>query len=163
MFNRNYLPVRVWAFAFLLLFSQSACRYYQVSPISINRIQQLDRKKVNLYLVDSENVLSNAWRLNNYSCRKKTISCIAAKLPAAEIKQVIQTNSKKAAQENGHNVYLYAKPALIAEIQKGDSIQIFEYQQLDRMIVVEPDIKKSINTSALVFLVIFLRLGGVFL
>ncbi|MDX2281180.1 MAG: hypothetical protein NW218_16450 [Saprospiraceae bacterium] len=163
MFNRNYLPIRVWAFAVILLFSQSACRFYQASPISINRIQQLDRKKVTLYLVDSENALSNAWRLNNYSCRKNTISCSAAKLPPEEIKQVIQTKSKKAAQENGKNVYLYAKPALVAEIQKGDSIQVFEYEQLDRMIVVEPDIRKSANTSALIVLVIFLRLGGVFL
>ena len=90
MITRKYAPLKFWTFAVILLFSQSACRFYKASPISINRIQQLDRKKVNLYLVDSENALSNAWRLNNYSCRKKTISCSAAKLPPAEIKQVIQ-------------------------------------------------------------------------
>lgn len=147
-----------WIFMLLMTFSQTACRFYQTAPISIHRVQELDVKKVQCFLVNDEQPLTDVWRLKRTSFKKRTVTCTAIKLPIEEAKNVVFVDSKNDARASQDNVYLFAKSELVAKLKRGDSLLVFDYQMLDRMQVVEPNFNKSINNSIVLVIGLSIRI-----
>jgi hypothetical protein len=159
MYNPKYLLILL-AFALQLL---SACKFYQLSPISIHRIQKLGKQKLDFYLVDGGNTLSNVWLMKHPSFKKKGITCTLTKLTPATAKNVVWLQSKKDAFDSKKNVYLYVNTEFAATLSPTDSLHNFDYHQLERMHCVELNSTKSITNSIGLIFVIALRFGGFFL
>jgi hypothetical protein len=138
----------------------SACMVYQLSPISIHRIQALSKQNLDFYLVDGGNTLNNVWLMKHPSFKKKGITCTLTKLKPEIAKSVVLVQSKKDAVDSRKNVYLFVNTEFAATLNPSDSLHNFDYHQLERMHCVELNTNKSITNSVGLILIIAMRFGG---
>jgi len=137
-----------------------ACRYYQISPISIHRVKELGKQHLDFYLVDGSNTLNNVWLMKHHSFKKNGISCSLTKVPPATAKEIVLIKSRKDAADSRNYVFLVAKPEFVAKMNPNDSLLKFDYQQLERIQCVEMNQTKSITHTIGLILVLALRFGG---
>jgi hypothetical protein len=135
------------------IFLQTGCLSYKHAPLSYRGVQQLKDKKVQLYLIDNENVLSEVWALKSYSFDKNEISCKIEHLDPSMARDVMLKETQKSARKKRNHVHLFATPALVQQLQAADSVT-FDYHLLDRVEVQELNIVLTIFKTVGVILLI---------
>jgi hypothetical protein len=135
------------------IFLQTGCLSYKHAPLSINSMQKLKDKKVQLYLIDNENVLSEVWALKSYRFDKNDISCKIEQLPPSKARDLMTLSSQKDAHQSRNDVRLYAKSSLVQQLKSTDSVT-FDYHLLERIEVTELDDDRTLGKTALKIFVI---------
>ena len=145
--------LRIMLLLVLGIFLQTGCLSYKHAPLSYRGVQQLKDKKVQLYLIDNENVLSEVWALKSYSFDKNEISCKIEHLDPSMARDVMLKETQKSARKKRNHVHLFATPALVQQLQAADSVT-FDYHLLDRVEVQELNIVLTIFKTVGVILLI---------
>lgn len=144
---------RIVLFLTLGIFLQTGCLSYKHASLSYRGVQQLKGKKVQLYLIDNENVLREVWALKSYRFDKNEISCKIEHLDSSVARDVMLKKTQKSARKKSNNVHLFATPALVQQLQAADSVT-FDYHLLDRVEVQKLNIVLTIFKTVGVILLI---------
>jgi hypothetical protein len=124
----------------------NACISYQRVPLSYMGVLNADKTKSHLYLIDNQHVLTNIWYVQYYQFEDQKISFKLKKVPPSEGGGIVQIFSEEEAKNSMHNLLFFAKPALIDQVNKSDSIT-FDFHELERIEITETDFKTTFKRS----------------
>lgn len=148
--THSFFTKQRWTNTFLLLsccLGLNACISYQRVPLSYTGVLNADKTKAHLYLIDNQHVLTNVWHVQQYAFEDQKIMFKLKKMPPSQGSGIVQINTNEEAKNSTHNLFFFAKPSLVDQIQKSDSIT-FDFHDLERIETTETDFKTTFKRSS---------------
>ncbi len=141
-------PLLLLLLTSFLLFSQTACVYYQRYPMSESRLQKINPEGLSVYLVDAAHPLTRGWYVSEPKFEANSITGFISRMAEVETIEASLLRDRSDARKSRNDILLYAKPKFALNLPDTATMTISTIQ-LEKIQVCEMNHVKSIGLPLL--------------